>query len=63
MTQLLRKLNMQHLTKKTCFRGYIWGDKGGRGKAPQTGIAVTLNQRGAEDIQIFPPLKEGSSQI
>ena len=55
---------MSLLTKRTCFRGNKWGDKGGQTKAPPTGIAVTLNQRGAEKgIQISPPLKEGSTQI
>jgi hypothetical protein len=55
---------MSLLTKRTCFRGNKWGDKGGQTKAPPTGIAGTLNQRGAEKgIQISPPLKEGSTQI
>jgi len=55
---------MSLLTKRTCFRGSKWGDKGGQTKAPPTGIAVTLNQRGAEKvIQISPPFKEGSTQI
>lgn len=55
---------MSLLTKRTCFRGNKWGDKGGQTKARPTGIAVTLNQRGAEKgIQISPPFKEGSTQI